>query len=894
MSNTEVKTPWSLTIDDILSKLNVSAEKGISKKEIKKRRDEYGKNLLKESQKKSVWEILLAQFKSLIVIVLLTVVVISFLFSQTIEGFAILAVVIINGAIGFITEFKAEKSMESLKQLTQVKSSVKRNGKIKKLNAELILPGDIVILEGGDVVSADIRLIEANKLQADESTLTGESLPVSKTIDKIETETELAERTNMVFKGTAITKSSGKGIVVSIGMNTELGNISSLVEEAEEEITPLEKKLDSLGKKLIWLTFGLAIAVGVIGYLRGKELLLMIETAVALAIAAIPEGLPIVATVALARGMLVMAKKNTLINKLSSVETLGATNILCVDKTGTLTENQMTVKQIALNEKDYEISGEGFDTDGDFSFDGNKIDPTENDLLFESLKIGVLCNNATIPEEDEDSIGDPLEVALLVAGAKAGIKRKDLLNDMPEEKEVAFDTDKMMMATFNKIDDKYFVAIKGAPEPVIKNCTQIKIKDSINEFDESNKEKWIDKNEKLAGEGLRVLALASKEASSTDEDPYENMNYVGLVGLYDPPRQGVSEAISECKEAGINLIMVTGDHPSTAQQIAKSINLISDEENSFTYGKDLEETENYNDDKLNELAKQKVFARVTPEQKLNLISLHQKRESIVAMTGDGVNDAPALKKADIGIAMGQRGTQVAKDASDMILKDDALSSVVSAVEQGRTIFKNIRKFVLYLLSGNMGEILAVAATFITIAVLPLYPLQILFLNFGIDVFPALAVGMGASEKGIMNHAPRDSKEPILNKRGWLFIWLFGIIIAASIVTSFKLAQSWLGYSREEAVTVAFLTLGFSRLWHVFNMRSTNSNLFINEISKNKFIWIAFAICFVLLFSALYVPFISQILNTHQPDIDGWILVFTASLIPLFIGQLLKFFKVELQ
>jgi len=894
MTKYNIGKPWAESTDDILCKLEVKNEKGLSSAEVKMRRNEYGRNKLNESETKSIWKILIDQFNSLIVIILLGAVVISFLFNQTIEGFAILAVVVVNGVMGFFTEFKAVKSMEGLKKLTQVKAKVKRNGKAKVIRADDLVPGDIVIIEGGDVISADIRLIESNKLQADESSLTGESIPVAKSTDEIEPETELADRKNMLFNGCAVTKGSGEGIVISTGMNTQLGKISELVEEAEEETTPLEKRLDELGKKLIWLTISLAIAVGVIGFVRGKDFILMIETAVALAIAAIPEGLPIVATVALARGMIIMAKKNTLINRLSSVETLGATSLICVDKTGTLTENKMTLSKLLLADGPVEITGEGYHMEGKFKRNENSLTIDNHETLRLALQIGVLCNNASLPDGEADSIGDPLEVALLVAGAKAGIKPSELMEKYPEEREIAFDTDTMMMATFHKTNNHFKAAIKGAPEKVIKSCTSIITPEGKKDFNEDDKKNWTEKNEQLAQEGLRTLALAMNHASSTEDDPYDNMIFIGLAGLLDPPRKGVKEAIRTCKDANIELIMVTGDHPSTAQQIAESIELIEVKDGKYSSGKDLKNIDELNEERIDELSKEKIFARVTPEQKLGLISLHQKQGNIVAMTGDGVNDAPALKKADIGIAMGKHGTQVAKDAADMILRDDSLSSIVAAIEQGRTIFKNIRKFVLYLLSGNVGEILAVAAAFLAIAELPLYPLQILFLNFGIDVFPALAVGMGGSEKNIMYHSPRNPKEPILNKNGWLFIWLFGIVIAVSILTSFTVAQSVLGTSKEEAITIAFLTLGFSRLWHVFNMRSADSSLFINEITKNKFVWTALLICLVLLLVAIYIPVVANILSTHRPDLNGWLLVLGSSLFPLVVGQLLKLFGIKLQ
>jgi len=884
MAKTKIlESPWTESVDELLSQLDIDEQTGLDTQRVKDHKNKFAPNKLKESKRRSAWRILIDQFNSLIVMVLLAAVVVSFAFDQTIEAVAILIVVAVNGIIGFFTELKAVQSMQALKELTKIQATVVRDGNTIKIAAEELVPGDVVIIESGDLVSADIRLTEANKIQADESPLTGESVPVSKHTESVRQETPLAERKNMLYKGTSVTKGSGRGVVVATGMGTELGQITSLVEEAEEEVTPLEKRLDQLGRKLIWLTVGLALAVGAIGFIRGKELILMIETAVALAIAAIPEGLPIVATVALARGLIIMAKKNTLINRLASVETLGATRTICVDKTGTLTENRMQVTKVVMPTGTIEVQKD--DDQNNFIKNDSKINPHEYDWVEEALTIGVLCNNAKLPGSEEEIVGDPLEVALLEVGAKANIYRHKLLQKLPEEREEAFDTATKMMATFNRINGEYKVAVKGSPEEVIDSCETIRSDGDAKPFDEDAKHQWKKTNDDLAKDGLRVIALATKKTKSTQDEPYTGLVFVGLVGLHDPPRQGVQQAIDECKKAGIDVVMITGDQPLTAKKIASSVNL--DENISVMLGDHLKPVSELSDEELSDISQNHVFARVTPKQKLDLIEIFQHRGDVVAMTGDGVNDAPALKKADIGIAMGQRGTQVAKETADMILKDDSLTSIVAAVEQGRTIFKNIRKFVLYLLSGNMGEILAVAIGFLALAALPLYPLQILFLNFGIDVFPALAVGMGPGGISEMRQKPRRAKEPILNKKGWLFIWLFGIVIALAILASFTFSQSVLGKSTKEAVTIAFLTLGFSRLWHVLNMRDDDSTFLNNEIWKNQFYWIALLICLALLFSAIYIPALASILRTHYPGLEGWLTIIAASLIPVIVGHILK-------
>lgn len=882
-----MKYIWAKNIDEVTKNFEVQLENGLSKKQVKSQQNKYGKNRLREAKTKTSWAILIDQFESLIMLLLVAAATLSFIFGEVVQGVAVVAVILLTVAIGFFTEKKAVRSMEALREMSRVSANVRREGEVRQIPASELVPGDIVILDGGDIITADMRVIEANKLQADESALTGESVPVSKTTDPLEEETPLSDRSNMLFKGTAVTRGSGEGIVVSTGMNTELGEISKLVAESEEETTPIEKRLDRLGNKLIWITIGIAAIVSVLGILHEKDVFLMIETGIALAVAAIPEGLPIVATIALARGIMRMAKRNALINRLGSVETLGATNIIFTDKTGTLTENKMKVTKMVLVDKTVEIDSQG---EKGFFMDGAAIDPENHDDLLEAIKIGVLCNNASLSNDGNHEIGDPLETALLILGQKAELKRKQLLEKMVEKREEAFDSDNKMMATFHRQNGEFYVAVKGAPESVLKTCTRISKEDGSKELDEETKLNWLDINQAMAEDGLRVLAVGKRTAKEVDANPYEELIFVGLVGMFDPPREDVKKSIAESSQAGIDVKMVTGDHPITARKVASAVNLINDGDEQVMIGQDLKHADDFTEEDKQKILSIPIFARVSPKQKLDLITVHQENDAIVAMTGDGVNDAPALKKADIGIAMGKRGTQVAREAADMILKDDAFSTIVTAVEYGRIIFKNIRKFVLFLLSGNVGEVLAVAAASLLSLPLPILPLQILFINLLLDVFPAMALGVGGGDPNVMNRPPRDSKEPILMKKHWLAIVGYGVVISICMVSALMIALNWLNLPTDEAVTISFLTLGFARLGHVFNMRDTDSKVFRNEVTSNPFVWIAILICGAMLLAAIYLPVLSEVLKTYHPDSLAWTVIFGVSSIPLLFGQILKLMK----
>ena len=616
----------------------------------------------------------------------------------------------------------------------------------------------------------------------------------------------------------------------------------------------------------------------------------MVETAIALSVAAVPEGLPIVATVALARGMWRMAKRNAIINRLSAVETLGATSIICTDKTGTLTENRMSVTQIALDTGKVEVSGEE-QTKGEFHQAGKTIDPVDNEILRKVLEVSVLCNNATLPqnnaEKEHKAVGDPTEIALLAVGAKAGLHRDELLEKQPEVREEAFDSETKMMATFHFVEGKYRVTVKGAPESVLPVCSHCLSTEGVRNINRETHQFWQSKCDRLAKDGLRILAIAQKTVDSSEVKPYEDLTLLGVVGLLDPPRQDVKKAIKACHDAGIRAIMVTGDQPVTARNIGLAVGLTTPEEAEAEQGKALKSPDELSPQEHERLRQIPIFARVSPEQKLNLIALHQEAGSIVAMTGDGVNDAPALKKADIGVAMGKRGTQVAREAADMVLQDDAFSTIIAAVEQGRSIFNNIRKFTLYLLSGNVGEIIAVAAASLTDAPLPLLPLQILFLNAVNDVFPALALGVGAGNPALMQRPPRDSKESILTTKHWWAIALYGLLIAVTVLGAFALALITFNLGEQKAVTISFLTLAFGRLWHVFNMRDAGSGLIRNEITTNPYIWGALLICTGLLLSAVYLPGLHDALKTVNPGVNGWGLAIAMSFMPLIVGQIVK-------
>ena len=870
----KISTAWSTPEDSLLKDLKVSRNIGLSQREVKNRLKSYGPNRLAESKKKSLWSILAAQFKNVIMALLAVAAVVSFAFGDWVEGLAVLGVMVINAAIGFVTEVKAVNSMASLRKMSRMTTRVRRDGTVREVPSENLVPGDIIIMEGGDIIGADLRVLTASRLQVDESALTGESLPVTKSTGLLPGDTGPADRTNMLYQGTFLTRGSGEGVVVATGMATELGKIAAMVESAKEGATPLEKQLDRLGKKLIRVTAVVAVVVATGGIISGKGFYLMIETAIALAVATIPEGLPIVATIALARGMLRMARKNALINKLSAVETLGSTTLICTDKTGTLTENKMTVVRLAISGDDIHLPSPDSDASEQL---------LKNPIIKQLLTVTTLCNNASLPSEGEPS-GDPLEISLLAAARQAGLTPEQIQSNLPEEREEAFDSEVKMMATFNRDGDRYLEAVKGAPEKVLNACSYYQTRAGTEKMSDEDRDNWLEKNRKMAEEGLRVLAAATRRVDDLNSPPYQGLIFLGLIGLLDPPRTDIRPAIAACRGAGIRVVMVTGDQPVTAGLIGYEVGLTENKETRVIHGRELKPPDQLSDRERDELLRSPIFARVSPEQKLDLIGLHQQNSSIVAMTGDGVNDAPALKKADIGIAMGERGTQVAREAADMVLLDDAFSTIVSAISQGRAIFDNIRSFVLYLLSCNISEVLVIGLASLVNAPLPILPIQILFLNLITDIFPALALGVGEGDPAIMDRRPRKPEEPIISNRLWRTIGGYGLLMTIAVLGSFWLALNWLKTGDEQAITISFLTLAFTQLWHVFNLRGPGGSLFRNNITRNPYIWGALILCTVITIGAVYLPGPARILKLTDPGFVGWMVVMGMSIFPLLVGQ----------
>jgi P-type Ca2+ transporter type 2C len=862
--------PQALPADEVLAHFGVSASNGLADEEARHRLKVFGANTVVSTRKASELVILLHQFQSPVVYLLGAAAALAFYFGELEEGASIVAVLAVNAAIGFLTELKAARSIEGLRALGSRSARVRRDGHSRIISAEEMVPGDIVLVEAGDAISADLRLVEASNLAADESMLTGESVAVPKHMRPVAVEARLPDRTSMLFKGTALTRGSGVGVVTATGLSTELGRVSRLVEEAEPGSSPLERKLARLSTQLVWAALILTALIGGIGLAKGEDPFLMVEAAIALAVAAIPEGLPIVATLALARGMWRMARQNALIERLSAVETLGATTVILTDKTGTLTENRMTVRRLWVSGGEIEIeSGES---------------PVRTQLgdsqFFLLLEIAVLCNNASLGSTGEPGSGDPMELALLRAGLRAELRRSTLLQRNPTARKHAFDTASKMMATVHQHGDRYLFAVKGAPEAVLAAASKVMTEHGEAVLDSEMRSEWHAHVEHLAHHGLRVLACAMKTGMRSDMAPYEDLTFVGLVGLEDPARADVPHAIKYCREAGIRVVMVTGDHAVTARSIARAVGLGHTAAN-VVEGKHVKR---FTDGKGAGLFDVGIFARVSPAEKLALVRAYQSAGDVVAMTGDGVNDAPALRQADIGVAMGLRGTDVAREAAAMILLDDAFPTIVKAIREGRVIFGNIRRFVAYLLGCNLSEVLAVGLAVLFTLPLPMLPLQILYLNLVTDVFPAFALAMGEGDPGILKRPPRNPKEPILGRSQWTVIVLHGLALTAGTFCALAAARLWLDLDSKSAVTVTFLTLAFAQLWHAFNMRHPRSGLLRNEVTRNPWLWGALLLCTALLAAPPYLAPIADVMHLVPPTLIMWAVILGSSVAPLVVTQ----------
>jgi len=877
--------PHTLSVEEILLALQSDSEAGLSQTEAEKRTKEFGPNLYQAQKQKTLLRMLLLQFKSPIVYLLLFAVAVSLYFQNFIEAVAIMVVILANALIGFLMELQARNSMNALREMDVILSKVIRDGKIMEIPSENIVPGDIVLLEAGDVIPGDAHLVESNQLQCDESSLTGESLPTEKNIEKLAKDTALGDQFNMVFKGTSITNGNGKAVITGIAQHTQLGTITSLVENSKEKETPLDKKIRLLSKKLIWITLGMTSLFAITGFIQGKDWVLILETSIALAVAAFPEGLPIVATVALAYGMLLMAKRNAIVKKLSAVETLGSTNVILTDKTGTLTENKINVDSFSFPEEKVKVVIK----DNIVSYVEGNIEKSVE--AFQTLKlIGALCNNASPRNGDDKTelMGDPIEIALIQLANASGLNMSELELQNERIDEMPFNSDTKIMGTLHKNAGGNFVAAKGSVEHLLEKCSKLQIGTTLKELSEEERENILTESEKMAADGLRVLAFAFREeAQISTVDYLQSLVYVGMIGFLDPPRLDIKEAMLTCRKAGIKIVMITGDHPLTALNIAKRVGLVDEEEQNVITGIDMPSMESLSDEWNKKIIDTAVFARTTPKQKLEIVDIYQKEGNIVAMTGDGINDAPALKKADIGIAMGMRGTQVAKETASIVLKDDSFVSIAKAVSHGREIFQNIQKFVIYLVSCNLSEIFIVTTLGFVAPASTLLPLQILFLNMVTDVFPALALGLGKGDNTVMERPPRDPKLLIVSNSDWITISLYATAITFAVIAAVFYCNQTISTDPKIANDVAFLTLAFAQLFHVFNMSSVNSNLLVNDITKNKFVWIALIICTVLLVVVYNVPQMRLALGLEVLPTKVWLVSILAGLIPLVLVQVIK-------
>ncbi len=869
---------FAATVEEILSHLETSLEQGLSQTEAGKRLNTFGKNRLKKQQSKPVILIFLEQFLDPVIYVLVAATVLGFAFGEIVEGVAVVVVILITVFIGFFMEWQARRSMEALREMTRGESYVLRDGQEMLIEDICIVPGDILLLTSGEFVPADGRVAEHESLAVKESALTGESFQVNKLTEHLPETTMLADRENMVFNGTMVTRGTAKVVVTATGEQTELGKISKMTQEADDEQTPIEKKLNVLSKKLIWLTLFLAIAIALVGYVQGRELVQMIETAFALAVAAIPEGLPIVATIALARGMLRLAKDRAIIKQLRSVETLGNVGVICTDKTGTLTENKMAVQVIAFDGETMEV-GE----DSEYNHWKQFSDNHSFRLLIET---GVLCNNVNVIAQNKTLVGDPVEVALMELALAAKFDVKELREMFPEVIEVPFDTTVKMMATLNVEGDAFRVSVKGALEKILDVCDYIHTQKGVVRF--FNKSYWLDKANDLAAEGLRTLAFAYRpvETQPAEGGYFEKLIFLGLVGFIDPPREDVKAAIDTCHQAGIKVVMITGDHPETARNIAEAVGVMDDQAATLPGDRVIRGDEILGKSEA-QLLNVSVFARVTPAQKLALVSLYQKNGYVVGMTGDGVNDAPALKKADIGIAMGIRGTEAAKEVADVILRDDQFSSIELAVRQGRIIFENIRKFVVFLLSSNLAEIISVAVASLISLPLPLLPIQILYLNLITDVFPALSLAMCEGEEDIMKRKPRPPEEPIMSRKLWGTTLIYGLAITIGVLGVSIFAHSYLKLPPEVVNNMAFYTLVLGQLFNVFNLPKRHISFFTNEVTRNPWVWGAIVLCILLTILGYVLPPLREVLSLVPLSWEqlGFVIIFSVG--SLLIAQLIK-------
>jgi Ca2+-transporting ATPase len=926
IANVNSQIAHAQPVESLVGVLRTHLTMGLRDEEASARLAQYGPNELRERPRPTFWHLLLGQFNNFLVIILIASAVISLFLGEYVDASAIMAIVILNAILGVVQESKAEEALAALKKMAAPEARVIRSGHIRTIPSRELVPGDVVLLEAGHYVPADVRLVEAVNLKVDEAALTGESVPVQKDAEVLlDRELPIGDRRNSAFMGTMVTYGRGKAIVVATGMHTQFGLIAEMIQSYEEEATPLQRKLDQLGHWLGIACLVICGIVGLVGVLRGLPLLEMFMTAVSLAIAAVPEGLPAVVTICLALGMQEMIRRHALIRKLPAVETLGSATVICSDKTGTLTQNEMMVVRCWTEGRSFTLSGEGYQPHGEFRREGQPFDP-QADLLTRLLCYGAaLCNDAVLEPSGQVAdgsptwrmVGDPTEGALVVAAAKAGLWKKELEKSYPRVAEAPFDSERKRMSTvhsFASLKDKqismdndqipkpniarsgqifghspYVAFVKGAPDMLLERCTQVVANGGVRSLDETWRQNILAANEAMSRQALRVLGIAYRPLETPPANPdaktlERDLTFIGLMGMIDPARPEVKPAVQMAKGAGLKSVMVTGDYLQTAVAIAQELDLLSPEGKVLTGA----ELDRLDDTTFTDMVEEvDVYARVSPQHKVRIVEAFKKRGHVVAMTGDGVNDAPALKRADIGVAMGITGTDVSKETADMVLTDDNYASIVSAVEAGRVIYSNIRKFVYYLLSCNVGEILVIFLAMLARLPVPLKPIQLLWLNLVTDGAPALALGLEKGEPGIMRRPPRPTGEPVINRE-----MQWGIVIQSVAITSAVLAAFIYGLRSfpgdlAAAQTLAFVTLTASELLRAFTSRSERYSLFSIGVFSNRWMLLAVSSSFLLLLAVLYVPFLQPFFSVMPLGLWEWLVILPLVLIPSIAAELTK-------
>ncbi|CUP21908.1 ATPase P [Clostridium baratii] len=864
---------YNKSIETVIKEVSSDSINGLTKVEANNRLQKNGPNKLLTQKPKTLLSIFFAQINDAMIYILIGAAIISAIMGEYSDSIIILIVIFINAIIGVIQESKAEKALSALKSLSTPKALVKRDGEIIEIPSEDVVVGDIIVIDAGRYIPCDLRLIETANLKIEESAFTGESIPSDKDANVIieDADVPIGDRKNMAYMSTLATYGRGLGVCVGTSMNTEIGKIAKMLDEEKEDLTPLQKKLSSLGKMLGIAAVLICALILIIGVIQGRDLFEMLLTSISLAVAAIPEGLPAIVAIVLALGVQRMIKQNAIVKKLPAVETLGSVNIICSDKTGTLTLNKMTVRKIYDNNDIYSVT------------DVKELN-LNSKILFETM---ILCNDAT--SSDKGATGDPTEVALLDVGVRFNLFKDDLNSKYNRVNEVPFDSDRKLMSTLNKYEYNYRVHTKGAIDSLFTVCNSILLNGEVVPLTTEIKNELLSKANSMSDDALRVLGGAYKDLSSKDiavDEIEKDLIFVGLMGMIDPPREEVKESIALCKKAGIRTIMITGDHKNTAYAIGHELG-ISDNFDECIEGSEINKL---SDEELTKnINKYRIFARVSPEHKVKIVKAFKSYDNIVSMTGDGVNDAPSLKSADIGVAMGITGTDVAKGAADMILTDDNFTTIVGAVEEGRNIYTNIKKAITFLLSCNFGEIIALFVAILLNWAAPLLPIHILWVNLITDSFPALSLGVDPSDKGVMDDPPRSPKEKIFNKENTFILILNGIIIGAVTLIAFQVGLNYYNDSLIHAQTMAFVVLSVSQLFLSLSMRSLRKSVFKVGIFKNKYLLLSILLGIALQIIIISVPFLASVFKVYPLNIGDFEFVFLISLVPFAINEIVKLF-----